>query len=195
MDELELKNENLGHYHSTIHFLFLFNVEHSVSHDFLGGFTLVFGMYTSYFFFVGLSLIYSFFDQTQTDILVKINMSKAALYSLSFVFMLVSIYKNKKYRYSSYISLLIVNCLFYLSFAQIVYYIAFRDPQSDLMVDIFESILIEVVSLYFIWTLYSVTVLIIKEQKYIIFASRREPNFLKDEYKELRLKSEYNLIV
>lgn len=195
MDELELKNENLGHFHSPTSFLFLFNLEHSASHDFLGGFSLVFGVYCSYLFFGGLAIINSFMIESQSDFLVKLNIGRAVLYMLSFCFILLSIYCGKKYRNLSYFSLVITHCLFYLSFAELIYSIVIGETKNDLVSDIFEALLLEVVSLYLMWTLYSVTVHIIKEQKYIIFAGRREPGFLKDEYKELRSKADYNIVV
>lgn len=194
MDEITLKKEHLGHFHTKHRFLFLFNLEMQISTKFAFTTTLNTGIHVINLYYILSYCISLFFKDSYIFMNYSLRLSffcltlKFFTYMIAYFLIYLSISKNKSYKQFAYVSYLVYLSLFILNLIGIIY--------NFVNYDLFNAIciLFLLIDLYFLWIIYSCMDFVLREMKYIIKGKERKPNFLKDEYKDILSEADYNLI-
>lgn len=191
MDELELNHEKLGHFHTVYYFMFLFNLETSVTTSFLCCLNLITGIHFVFAYY-GVIQILKFifpssmllFSEGSFLLLLKIS-----LYLVAYVSIVLSYYKGKSFRSFTYVTHVVFTLLFYYDMIRIglcVYKVLWFTRYKLIFLVITPILL----NLYFYWVVYSAVTLIGKEKKYMMKGNdSKKPNFLSKEYELLIEKS------
>ena len=194
MDEITLKKEHLGHFHTKHRFLFLFNLEMQISTKFAYTTSLNTGIHVINLYYILSFCISLFFKDSYIFMNYSIILNSFMLtiklfsYMVAYCLIYLSISKNKSFKQFAYASYLIYLCLFVISIIGIIYNYVKYDKFHAI------SILFLLIDLYFLWIIYSCMDFVLREMKYIIKGKERKPNFLKDEYKDILSEADYNLI-
>ncbi len=194
MDEITLKKENLGHFHTKHNFLFILDLEKRISTKFAFLTTLNTGIHIINLYYIISFCISLYFKHSNIFMNYSIKLNyfwltiKIFSYMVAYCLLYISISKNKSYKDYAYISYLLYLCLFIVNLLSIIYN-SIKHQKFDSICLIFLLI-----DLYFLWIIYSCMHLVSKEMKYVIKGKERKPTFLKDEYKDILSEADYNLI-